>query len=79
MSTYTSSVSDSKDSKVSAAAVAEDLKNSLAIAKFSLDIVLCIGALGSLIWLSLLRRRNRYDLKALPMWTVLGSVVSVFL
>lgn len=76
MSTYTSSVSDSK---ASAAAVAKELKNSLAIAQFILDIVVCIGALGSYIWLLLLRRRNKYDLKALPMWSVLGSVISIFL
>lgn len=76
MSTYTSSVSNLN---AAAAAVAENLKNNLAIAQFSLDIVLCIGALGISIWLSLLHRRNQYDLKALPMWTVMGSVVSVFL
>lgn len=76
MSTYTSSVSASK---ASAAAVAEDLKNSLAIAQFILDIVVCIGALGSYFWLLLLRRRNKYDLKALPIGSVLGSVISIFL
>jgi hypothetical protein len=76
MPTYTSSVSNSN---AAAAAVAENLKNNLAIAQFSFDIIVCIGASSSAIWLSLICRRNKYDLKALPMRTVLGSVSSVFL
>lgn len=76
MSTYSTSVSTSTSQS---AAVAEDLKQNLAIAKFSLDILVCICALGSSIWLLVVRRRSKYDLKALPMWTVLGSVTSVFL
>lgn len=76
-STYGSTAPQSDDT--AAQAVAADLQSSLLKAQFGLDVALCIGSLGCLVGLYFLRRNVGYDLRTLPMWTVAGSLVAVFL
>ncbi|KAJ5179544.1 hypothetical protein N7492_002754 [Penicillium capsulatum] len=62
-----------------APAVAANLQSSLFKAQFGLDLTLCIGCLGCIVGLFFLRRKQGYDLRSVPMWTVIGSLVAVFL
>lgn len=62
-----------------APAVAADLQTSLFKAQLGLDAALCIGCLGCVVGLFFLRRNPGYDLRNLPMWTVIGSLIAVFL
>lgn len=74
-----SSSSEDFQSGDTAPAVAADLETSLFKAQLGLEVALCIGCLGCVVGLFFLRRNPGYDLRKLPIWTVIGSLLAVFL